>query len=170
MYTVVRGDLLKTSCPILVQQSNCLTVRGKGLSSSISKAFPYADLYAQRVSLGGKNLATEETRGRPGTIEILKDPKGKGPQVACLLSQWAPGKGQYRYPGPHRDTPKKRIQWFMRCLCHLSMHMATEGITEVAFPYKIGCGLAGGDWIVYEEHLKKFAKDTGADVKVYRLS
>ena len=168
-YSIINGNLLETSCPILVQQSNCLTMYGKGLALALSKKFSYADLYGKRTSVGGKNLATKDTRGVPGTLEVLKDPTGKGPQIACLLAQWAPGKGKYRYPGPYKDTKDDRLQWFSSGLLKLAEYMETEGLVEVAFPYKIGCGLAGGDWKLYEALLVRFAEDTGFETKVYKL-
>jgi hypothetical protein len=44
------------------------------------------------------------------------------------------------------------------------------GLRSVAFPHLIGCGLAGGDWAVYERHLKAFAaRNVGVRVALYQL-
>jgi hypothetical protein len=32
---------------------------------------------------------------------------------------------------------------------------------EIAFPYGIGCGLAGGNWKRYEEMIEEFALTSG---------
>jgi len=39
----------------------------------------------------------------------------------------------------------------------------------VAFPFKIGCGAAGGDWTVYRAMIKAFAEKTGVKVRIYKL-
>jgi hypothetical protein len=40
---------------------------------------------------------------------------------------------------------------------------------SVGFPYKIGCGLAGGDWKLYESEIKRWSIENSIHVKVYKL-
>lgn len=49
-------------------------------------------------------------------------------------------------PRGKRDTAEMRREWFQDCLNVISSH---SGIQEIAFPYGIGCGLAGGSWFDY---------------------
>jgi hypothetical protein len=45
----------------------------------------------------------------------------------------------------------------------------TPNIISIAFPYKIGCGLAGGKWEDYESMIYKFAKENpNIKVKIYK--
>lgn len=87
-----------------------------------------------------------------------------GPVVACLMAQLAPGK-----PGAYSsiycidaadDSKQKRIAYFQSALDELaSLVRDSDGaIKTVAFPYGIGCGLAGGDWKVYATMIEAFAR------------
>jgi hypothetical protein len=82
------GDITKLeSVECIVQQCNCLTVRNHELSKTISKKYPWADLYKQRRAVQRRNLAIPEDRGVPGTVEIMKSPQNNVPDVLCLLAQ-----------------------------------------------------------------------------------
>lgn len=58
-----------------------------------------------------------------------------------MYSQYYPGKSN------GSDTKINRQAWFKQCLDRIAV---IPGLISVAFPYKIGCGMAGGDWSVYE--------------------
>ena len=73
------------------------------------------------------------------------------------------------YPGPPKygnDTAALRVRYFREALDRLR---DVVGPGSVAFPYKIGCGLGGGDWAVYEALLADFAGRIPGDVVVYQL-
>jgi len=55
-----------------------------------------------------------------------------------------------------------RLQWFKQCLAEIEKVIRDTDV--VAFPYNIGCGLAGGDWAQY------FAQRINAKVVVYKLN
>ena len=58
-----------------------------------------------------------------------------------------------------------QLKWFKNQLILHQMssnkkQIATiDGIKSVAFPAKIGCGLAGGDWLTYLRLIRRFAID-----------
>ncbi len=154
----VEGDLLEyDAADYIVQQCNCLTVRSHGLSDSIAKVFPEANPYARRRGIGSRNLCVKEDRGSPGSIEVFG-------RVVCLYGQWRPGRiGTsyfFKYPESPEgiETAQLRIAWFRRGLTALSARTAGTTAT-VAFPDRIGCGLAGGDWQTYRQMLEKFAQE-----------
>ena len=60
----------------IVHQVNCLTVKSHGLSAIIGKKYPWADVYSKRTSTKSRNLATAETRGKPGNVKIYDDGNG----------------------------------------------------------------------------------------------
>lgn len=169
---VVTGDLTAVEADFLVQQCNCLTVKAHGLSQALARKNPAWNLYAQRTPVCTQNLATPETRGHPGTTVLLDD------KVVCLLAQWRPGRVgvKYWHAYPESDPPESaemRLQWFQSCLDGLTQAVANElerrtlsGATTdptpgsglvVAFPWRIGCGLAGGDWSKYRAELERWA-------------
>ena len=70
---------------------------------------------------------------------------------------------------PTVDDASQRLQWFFACLDAIS---DIPDLTSVAFPYTIGCGLAGGHWPDYERALEDCANGLparGVTVTVYRL-
>lgn len=159
---VVQGNLLDATEQYIAQQCNCYTVRGHGLSATIAKHFgPSGDPYATRKAQGRRNLAIPEDRDVPGTIRVLNE------RIICMFAQLCPGKpGKFTsYPKWDSDTAKQREKWFEECLG------AIEEIcpTSVAFPWTIGCGLAGGDWATYKQMIEEFAERTGILCTLYKI-
>lgn len=82
-----------------------------------------------------------------------------------LFAQYGPGK-----PGKD-DTKGQREEWFKTCLDKVGeLKESEKGVRSVALPWGIGCGLAGGDWVVYEGIIKEWAKkNEDVEVAVYKL-
>lgn len=136
-----KGDLLEAKTQYIVHQSNCVTKRAKHLALSVFTKFPYANIYAPRLK--GHYI------DKPGNIII----KGDGEDqrfVIAILGQYYPGKAKYA-----NDTPVKRFEWFRQGLAKIEK---IEGLTSIAFPARIGCGAAGGDWKKYKEEIVQLAK------------
>jgi hypothetical protein len=151
------GDiLLYEKADYIVQQCNCLTVRGHGLSASITEKFPEADPYAKRRPMGARNLAVVDDRPEPGTIDVFG-------RIVCLYGQWRPGRFGttyfYRYPESPEgvESPNLRIEWFRRGLVALVDRIGSDKKATIAFPDHIGCGLAGGNWTLYRAVIEWFA-------------
>jgi len=70
--------------------------------------------------------------------------------VVHMFAQYYPGKCIIP-----TDDAESRIEWFEECLTDIS---SQNMIKSIAFPKRIGCGLAGGDWDIYRECLKNFAQ------------
>jgi hypothetical protein len=92
------------------------------------------------------------------------------------MAQWNMGKaGSTYYHGEagmdmYQDTRKNREAWFKQCLEGLESWCITNHIKTVAFPYKIGCGLAGGDWKHYLKMITDFAEENShLQVTIYTL-
>jgi len=173
MVKIVKGDLLNSNEEYIVQQCNCLTVSSHGLSKSISDKYgKWADPYCQRKRIGKRNLAQEQYRDKPGTIKILtstpSDPKitTVQPNVVCIFGQWVPGvPGKYKtYPKWEIDNYENRLKWFEEALLSIP-----SDIKRLAFPYKIGCGLAGGNWNKYYKIIQKFEELSKCECIIYKL-
>lgn len=159
----VNGSLLDSKEPYIAQQCNCCTVKPRGLSATISKQLPWADVYSKRNAIRGRKAIN---KSKPGTIQIDSDPANRSIyKVIHMFAQYAPGKpGRYQsyYPSEYDDDTTDREMWFSDCLKVIDE--ATD-ISTVAMPYLIGCGLAGGSWKTYEKMLQK-AK---TDIVLYKL-
>lgn len=141
----VTGDLVTfDKADVLVHQCNTVTTRGRGLSAAIFKTYPEADTY------GSRHIVRKAG-------EISVHDVGNGRKVVNMYAQRNPGK-----PRERGDLAADRIRYFKSCLAHLTE--LRPAITKgVAFPCFIGCGLAGGDWTVYNRMIEDFAH------KVYPL-
>jgi O-acetyl-ADP-ribose deacetylase (regulator of RNase III) len=146
-YILIRGNILEADEQYIVHQTNCLTHKGLGLSKAIFTAFPHADVYS------------DGTIRRPGTILVRGDGKTQR-FVINLFGQRRPGRATASEPASVRE------QWFRDGLNDINK---LEGLTSIAFPYGVGCGLAGGSWNHYEKILNEFADKVEAKVVVYRL-
>jgi hypothetical protein len=73
-----------------------------------------------------------------------------------MLSQIIPGgPGEYSYCNYYiNDTQELREQLFVSCLKKIKQ---IKDLKSIAFPYKIGCGIAQGDWNRYKIVIDKFA-------------
>lgn len=147
---IVQGSLLTSRCKYIAHQCNCISQNALGLAQNIFEKFPYSNVYKGR----GVHKST------PGTISI----HGNGNDeryVINMFSQFYPGK-----PKPPRDSKEKRLEWFENCLKDIS---EIPNLTSIGFPYKIGCGLAQGNWDKYLKKLEEFQKRTDAWVVIYKL-
>lgn len=163
---VQRADLLEANADCIVQQCNCVTLNAQGLAANIASRYAYADLYGKRT---GRNAscATPATQDTPGTCILARPPPdGAGPVVAHLMGQIAPGKpaSAARKYGvlPGTDNAKCRHEYFKSALDELADVCLQEGWKIVAFPFHIGCGLAGGSWPDYLAMLQEFSKVVSA--------
>lgn len=155
---------------MIVQQCNCVTVRAHGLSKDIKKMYPYADLYRKRSQ---KSRNTAEKYDTPGTCKLMRPPDTEGPVVACLLAQFYPGKaGNYWrkiYGTSTDDSAANRLQWFAAALADLSEQLKASSVRSVGFPFRIGCGLAGGNWPKYLALIQAFARAMPhLEVRIYQ--
>ena len=189
----VKGNLLENDCDMIVQQLNCLCVRPHGLSEDIGKKYSYADVYNRRRSVGTKNLAIPEDRPEPGTVVLSRpisysipsdnkeknrkenDNKENNPIVAGIFGQYDFGKLRYRSYRPQyktSETRELREFWFENGLNILRDWLIKNNHGKnfkIGFPYKIACGLAGGNWDKYRKMLERFSNSIECQVFLYHL-
>ena len=156
---IVKGDILNATEDFILQQCNCLTVKAHGLSESLGNKFPHARIYNHRRAIHGRNIAVDTDRSIPGTAVICIGT----PNIICLFGQWAPGKlgAAYHsyYPASNPvETELQRLLWFISGLSQIGEYLLRESrrVVTIAVPYKIGCGLAGGNWEKYSMILSQF--------------
>jgi O-acetyl-ADP-ribose deacetylase (regulator of RNase III) len=155
---VEKGDLLAAPQEVIAQQCCCTAVRPHGLSSSIAAALGTDFYRRRRPAAGQRNCAVPEDRPAPGTCEALPVPGRPGQFVAALYGQYAMGKpGRYFADHNVPDGLGDREEYFARALEALATWMKQRALRTVAFPCKIGCGLAGGSWPAYKAMLDTWA-------------
>ena len=156
--TIIDEDLFGTDARYICHQCNCLTRRSAGLAAEIFGRYPWANIYSERTD--GRH---EPVEGRlPGDIVISGDGESKR-FVINMLAQFYPGKP--KFPDSAKDGFKARRVAFANCL--LKMWRIPD-LHSVAFPWRIGCSMAGGDWEIYLSMIERFAAKARADVLIYR--
>jgi O-acetyl-ADP-ribose deacetylase (regulator of RNase III) len=134
----IEGDILTADCKYIAHQCNCKTIgRAAGLARFINEKFPYADMYKRNNDR------------IPGRINIM----GNGEDERFVINMYA-----QNYPGRCNEHEPEfvRLEWFEHCLKEIDRLI--EDIDSIAFPYMIGCGLAGGFWWKYHKMIKDFAE------------
>ncbi|HEX4375353.1 MAG TPA: hypothetical protein VHZ50_18755 [Puia sp.] len=141
MIKTIIGDLLEANEKYILHQTNCLSTGfAAGLAYYLFQKFSYADCYSDRTS-----------PSEPGAIDI----RGNGIDqryVVNLMGQYAPGSFHDDFP---RDTQAIRQKYFHKALIRLAK---IPNLESVAFPYSVGCGIAGGNWQWYLGTIKNFAQ------------
>ena len=134
----IKQDITKVKKGYIVQQCNCITLYPLGLARDLDKAFPGSCPYYERKSLTS-NTAKEQDRDSPGTVQSVDF----GDVVILnLFGQYAPGK-----PSRGVDSRENRLEYFKHGLEIIEDYLKDrKDDWDVYFPYKIGCGLAGGRW------------------------
>jgi O-acetyl-ADP-ribose deacetylase (regulator of RNase III) len=157
MIEIITGDLLDATEKYILHQTNCLSDSdAAGVARLIFNKYPHSDCYSDRV-----------TNSKPGTIDVRGDGLNQR-YVINLHGQYYPG-GVGGNSDSELDGTFARQKYFYLGLLRVAK---IENLESIAMPYKVGCGIAGGNWEYYLGVLKNFAKyvgDTqGASVVIYR--
>ena len=142
-----QGNILNATEKYIVHQCNCTTTSSAGLANQIFAQYPEANTYRD-----------VKYKRQVGTISCHPvDNK----VVINIYAQRYPGSAK----APH-DTAEQRLRWFETCLLEISK---IHPIREIAVPYKIGCGLAAGNWDRYLNSLQQFATRSDIRISIYKL-
>ena len=124
MITLKKGDLLKAKENVIAHQVNCFGAAG-GLAGVIFRRYPGAENdYMQLIDrMPAKALL--------GMAQITGPQKG-GRIICNLFGQFHPG----------ADYRPDRLEQALEMLGNSARIMGWS----VALPYKLSCGICGGDW------------------------
>jgi hypothetical protein len=173
---IIEGDILDMAGKgsYIVQQCCCVSTYTAGLSAAIARKWPALNPYKTRRavvqpvrqnqapqmrSVGKSRRATLNTRDSPGTAEVFSIGGGVV-NLVCLYAQYGPGKPSIYEDAevqPFADTADARLKFFKDALEDAATMIKDENPT-LYFPYRIGCGLAGGNWPTYHAALKIYAR------------
>ena len=133
------GNLLNAQTDVIAHQVNCQGVMGAGVAKQIKEKWPnvykeYCSYYLNKCD----NIP--DLLGRCQLVEISDTQ-----YVANLFGQQHYGKSGKRYTS---------YDAIYNALTSLAMQMLDNGMYSVAIPYKMSCGLAGGDWDIILAMLK----------------
>ena len=161
MIEIVDGDLLKSNLPLIAHQTNCLGVMGAGIAKSIKNKWNI--VYTQYANFC-KNL--EYSKKLLGKCQICTTGWFPTKYIANLFGEYSFTESVAPYENRHTDYNSLK-----KALLKLKAFCEDEEIIEVGIPYKLGCGLAGGDWdgVVYPMLQELFANDSTITLYIYKL-
>lgn len=146
MVNFVEQDLLDSKYQYIGHICNCITTDSAGMAKGIFDRFPWANTYQYR--------SDKSLRSNTGTISV----HGNGESERLIINMYS----QY-YPGGPKsyESREKRLSWLKLCLLEIEK---INNIREIAFPYKMGCSLAGGIW---QDHLDLISDWSKNNIEVY---
>lgn len=136
---------------VLVHQTNCSSTHSAGLAAAVFNRFPKTNTYGdwhRKRSYGKCDMFDVSEYGTAVT------------HVVNMNAQWFPGKVRTG------ENYAERHMRFSECLLELQGLVHAHRWKRINFPYRIGCGLAGGNWDVYLGLMDKFAHSVEADVYI----
>jgi hypothetical protein len=149
---VVEDDVLNCQESFVMQITNCVAITPHGLNAIFTRRWPWANVYRSRRRSSDRKIEA----ATPGTVAKMRPAKDEdGPIVLCLMAQWAPGRPDRVlewYP-PKDDSIANRYEWFRQCI--RTLENDKEITDRIAVPFRLGCGMGGGDWKDYEGVLQR---------------
>ncbi len=144
----VHGDLLEANADAICQQVNCRNVMGAGLAREICARWPdVKELYHEYCDECGDPYALL------GSVHVVRKHGNMPFDVVNVFGQ---------------------LNYGRQSVCYTSYNALEAAFLEinslyrrktVAFPYKFGCGLAGGDWTLVQELIQDCLTD--CEVMIY---
>lgn len=161
MIKIVNGDLLQSNLPLIAHQTNCLGVMGAGIARFIKNKWNI--VYTQYVDIC-KNF--EYSKDLLGKCQICVTGEFPIKFVANLFGEYSFTESVAPFENRHTDYNALK-----KALLNLKAFCEDEEVIEVGIPYKLGCGLAGGDWdgVVYPMLQELFANDSTITLYIYKL-
>lgn len=154
MIKIVEGNILNATENIIAHQVNCRGIMGGGLALQIKNKYPEIFNYYFNYIEDFK-INNSEAKYLLGCCQIVYTSDGNK-AFANLFGQYNIGqnKVQTDYMALRRSLNKL-------------LTYAKENKNSIAIPYKLGCGLAGGDWNIVYKIIEDVFEDY--DVTIYKF-
>lgn len=152
---LMTGDVLETPIEIIAHQVNCLGTMGAGVAKQIKDKYPKV-YHWYRAYCYRRNIEP-----------IL----GTGQIVVQADHTFFNIFGQYGYGTSKRQTDYKAFKsGFKDAIAKYRFYTNDcESKLEIAIPYHIGCGLAGGEWKMISKILEQLEKEENVIFYAYKL-
>jgi len=177
-FNEVDGDLIKLALQgefdVIAHGCNCFCTMGRGLAPQMAKAFgcdyfPLELVEEEVEDIGLVNTGNKGNINKLGQIDSFQggvkkdrfyfgwDTKSRDIKRLTVVNAYT----QY-----HWDTATKPLDYEALTLCLRKMNKVFTG-KHIGLP-EIGCHLAGGDWNIVKEIIKKELKDCDVTIVHYK--
>lgn len=160
MIKIVNGDLLQSNLPLIAHQTNCLGVMGAGIAKTIKNK--WNSVYTQYANYCKIFKYSKKLLGKCQLCITGDEPINL---VANLFGEYSFTESVAPYENRHTDYDALK-----EALLDLKACCENYNIKELGIPYKLGCGLAGGDWdgVVFPI-LQEIFNDNTVTLYIYKL-
>lgn len=150
MLSIIKGNIFDGSENIICHQTNCLGIMGGGIAYQVKKQYP--KVFLEYYELCNKIKNKKELLGQVQYCKISSDR-----YIANCFGQLDIGLGiQTNYNA------------LKSCLQNV-YETAQKYNYSVSIPYKIGCGLAGGDWNIVYKMIQDIFEKSKIDCVIYNF-
>lgn len=146
---IIEGDILLSGAKYIAHQTNTIARSCGGLAHQIVTKYPEANIYKfteyREIGMCYKDICND------GTI------------IYHLVGQINPGL-------PYDDTldsNRNRLVFFKNAMIQMELDFSDydKCLAHIAMPYKIGCGLGGGNWYDYY----KILDESGLNIVLFKF-
>lgn len=138
MLKVINQDIFKADVTMLIHQANCFGTMGAGIARHVKQLYPGA------YEADREYYLPVGDRGRLGNCSVYETVHRTTGKPLLIVNAY----GQYHYGGGRQTDVDSLMQAISQAVYHYPQYSQ-----RIALPYKIGCGLAGGDWQEVEQEL-----------------
>lgn len=156
------GDILspnKTGHDVVIcHQVNCLGVMGAGLAKQMREKFPL--MYLEYKRLCNSTADKRMLLGQVLSTSVVYN--GYEYTIANLF-------GQEQIGTRKRYTDYDALRKALQTVRSIASPLPARPAWRVRIPYKMGCGLAGGDWNIVRRIIQEELVDHGIIVEIWKL-
>lgn len=158
MLTYKHGDVLESGADVIAHQVNCFGVMGAGLARQIREKYPH--VYEEYHKLCERN---NHHIGMLGVAHWSKIDDSHW--IANLFGQHGYGRGEV-----YTVMPALKVALMRTVQGCEEWADAEQRKIRLALPYKLGCGLAGGNWEEIRRMIEEIAKNTDVEIEIWRIA
>jgi O-acetyl-ADP-ribose deacetylase (regulator of RNase III) len=147
---IENSNILEVKTGIICHQTNCIGVMGAGIALSIRQKWPI--VYEQYKSY----CKQYEPSRILSNVQLVK--VNSHLFVANCFGQLKPGYG----------LMTDYSAWD-KILQRLFDNATSFNNLDIHFPYRIGCGLAGGDWNIIKNKIENFFNNSSIQVYIHKF-
>lgn len=153
MVNIATGDILDSGANIICHQTNCLGVMGAGLALQIKRRYP--DVFTRYKAYCDFAKRPEELLGTSLLVPITQQQQ----YIANCFGQLAYG----------RVSQQTNYAALKKSLTEVRDFSEEHGGLSVAIPFRIGCGLAGGQWHIVKKLIDEVFGNSSFDATIWYL-
>lgn len=157
----MQGDIMspnRTGQEVLVcHQVNCMGVMGAGLAKQLRDLFP--QMYQSYKALCDRTPDKHTLLGQIDTYPVNYN--GYDYTIVSIF-------GQERYGRGGRFTDYNALRKAFQTIHGMASPLPARVSTRVRIPYRLGCGLAGGDWNVVMSIIQEELLDHDIIVEIWK--